>query len=104
MVSDSEIDSFLRESVIKKDGGLDRTQFFAIFMPIMQNLKNGMQRMVINKFKEVCYQERNKMLKLFSNQDYNKRGKIDRQGLENVLQSVNFRISTAEFDSLWGEL
>ena len=54
MVSDSEIDSFLRESVIKKDGGLDKTQFFSIFQPIMQNLKNGMQRMAINRFKEVC--------------------------------------------------
>ena len=104
MVSDSEIDSFLRESVIKKDGGLDKTQFYSIFQPIMQNLKNGMQRMAIKKFKELCIQERNQMLKLFQSEDFSKGGKIDKQGLQNVLQNVNFRISQAEFDSLWGEL
>ena len=55
MVSDSEIDSFLRESVIKNNGGLDKTQFFSIFKPVMQNLNRGMQRMVVKKFEEVCF-------------------------------------------------
>ena len=65
-MSDAEIDSFLRESVIKKDGGLDRAQFHAIFMPAMQNLKINMQRMVIEKFKEACFnQGRDQMLREF---------------------------------------
>ena len=49
-------------------------------------------------------QERNQMLKLLQSEDISKGGKIDKQGLQNVLRNVNFRISPAEFDSLWGEL
>ena len=102
LVSEPQIDAFLRDSVISRDG-MTLEQFSAMMEPIMNEAITGEEARLLRHFRESCEHPHLQLYDAFKYYDFHQDGNVSETEFASVLaQKLN--LSSSEIALLWKHL